>query len=251
MGVFRFVFPVAIILYGWCGAIDSSQADLRLSQVLQAYPEIGKFQSSQEDTFHFGQPLQFKIKDSSYRVRFFMFQSVSSESPVQNVAFGTWAQAQGLLASYCQKEQRAFGTLLYFKSRKELEDDGVYYTLSLAPEGDAVSEVTLGEVLAACPELAQFNASSFLFAVKDGEAIRKVGKEKYELRYFTFFVSPEFEQNSKIAHAPFAKICQDHKLAQTVSQTKNSGYGDLEVFTQSEEMKNKGIYYTLSLRKVD
>lgn len=225
-------------------SMDQAHASLKLGQVLQAYPEVGQFKPSKENSFHMGnEPQLVKIGEHSYRVRFFMFQIPKSMASMQKVSFGQWVQAQGLMTTKSQQETRGFGTFIYFKSSKELESQGIFYVLSLGPVGDAPLEISLADVLEQSPQIAAFTPSNHVFG--SGSAMRKIAAHDYELRYFVYWVDPK--ESSNASESSFKQVCG--ALKDMEAREVDRGYGALQVFSQTDEMKKRGIKFTLVLRR--
>ncbi|MEN8236338.1 MAG: hypothetical protein ABFQ95_02135 [Pseudomonadota bacterium] len=238
-----------ILFVGLLGFVMSSAyASLNLGQVLQAYPEAGQFRPSKENSFHMGnEPQLVKIGEHFYRVRFFMFQVPESMQAMHNFSFGKWAQAQGLLTAKSQLETRRFGKFIYFKSSEELESKGIFYVLSLGPVGDAPLEITLADVLQKSPQIAAFTPSNYVFGSQDVR-VRKIVDHNYELRYFVYWMDPKNPLNTSLSEHLFKEVSA--KLATMQPRDVSRGYGVLQVFSQTDAMKKRGIYFTLVLRRI-
>ena len=241
-----------ILLIGFLvSSISAAHASLRLEQVLRAYPEVGQFRPSKEDSFHLGEkPRHIKIGKHSYRVRFFMFQAPKALVAMQKVPFGQWIQAQGLLTTKSQETTRGGISLIYFKSSEELESKGIFYLLSLGPVGDALLEISLDDVLQAAPQIAEFTASNYVFGSGEN-LVRKIAGRDYELRYFVYWVDPANPLSASLQKAPFEEICKNCNVTKIEARDVNRGYGPLRVFLQTEDMKKRGIHFTLSLRSIE
>lgn len=244
------LYRITLLVGGILFLAGSGQASLRLDQVLQVYPEVGQFDSSRETSFHLGDgPQILTIGEHSYSIRFFMFQAPESMAAMQNVPFGQWIQAQGLLTTKSRKESREFGTFIYFKSPEELESKGVFYVLSLGPIDGAPLEIAFEDVLKHAPIISDFIPSKFVLGSKDG-LVRKIAGQEYELRYFVFWVDPSKASNDSLTTSSFKKICSNCDILQTESRDIDRGYGPLKIFSQTDSMKERGVYFTLVLRSI-
>lgn len=100
----------------------------------------------------------------------------------------------------------------------------------------------LGDIIKVIPHVGQFLPSKFVAPISP--KIVKINGEEYELRYFTFYM-PEFGKMI------FEDFIEKEGLMEQESKTTDLGSVQTEVFLQSDELKNRGIYYTLSIRKLD
>ncbi len=237
-----------ILLIGIIVSLPSTAcASLKLEQVLKVYPEVAQSLPSKEASLHQREkPEPINIGEHTYQLRFFMFQVPEPMLAMQNVPFGRWAQAQGLLTTKSSQETQGFGRFVYFKASQELESKGIFYVLSLGPVGDAPLDVSLADVLQQAPQIAEFVPSDYVFGSKD-IFVREIADHKYELRHFVYWVDP---QKSNLHRAFFKDVCLTCNLKQVEARDVDHGYGTLKVFSQSDEMKKQGIYFTLALRRV-
>ena len=106
----------------------------------------------------------------------------------------------------------------------------------------AHDKLTLKEVLRAFPEAANFTSSSYAFHASHDQSVRTINGKKYELRFF------QFETKKRLTQ-PFQAFAEIHGLLEQEARHSDIGYGNLEVFTSSQALKNEGFYYMISLRE--
>ena len=130
-----------------------------------------------------------------------------------------------------------------FSKPSNIEKPGIYYILSIEPD-QGMPEVmpTAEEVLKAAPEIAHFKSSALSYPANEKSLIKVNGK-KYQIRYFIFDWK---DQPNKT----FSQMAKEMNLGLMKVKLSNYGYGDLYVFSSSEDMKSRGIKFTLSLAEV-
>lgn len=101
----------------------------------------------------------------------------------------------------------------------------------------------LGKIIETIPQVDKFIASKLVAPIS--ASIVMIDGQEYELRYFTFYMPESIE---KIFFGNFIK---KEGLMEQESQITDIGFIKTEVFLQSDNLKEKGIFYTLSIRKLD
>jgi hypothetical protein len=101
-------------------------------------------------------------------------------------------------------------------------------------------------VLRSVPEVASFTPCKGVaqFAGK----IYTINEVRYELRIFFFE-----DVNDVLRDISFYQFCKENKLLKTKSKVMDQGYGPIEFFSSTIDikLKSRGIHFLLSLRKIN
>ena len=123
----------------------------------------------------------------------------------------------------------------------------IYFIAVLLFSPVCLASLTLQDVLNANPEIADFTPSEFAFHVSEDQSVRTIKGEKWELRYFTFT-----DGKKQLADMPFKTLISQKKLQDMkIKSMPVNPYLMIGMFAQPEALSKDGIYFTLSLRKID
>ncbi len=105
-------------------------ASLTLKEVLHSFPQVANFKPSQH-VLHItkGQAIK-NINGKQYELRFCQFE-LSKPSEFQAKTFYTFVEAKNLLPLEAKTSNLGYGELEVFKSSIDMENEGIYYLLSL------------------------------------------------------------------------------------------------------------------------
>ena len=100
---------------------------------------------------------------------------------------------------------------------------------------------TLEEISEKIPEIGSFQSSEFVPPI--GGKIILLNVDKFEVRFFFF-------QDTRTSDSTlsFKKYLKESKMANVPGRLLDLGYGQIIAFTPSDEEKEKGVHYMLSLR---